>query len=113
MSQHEDVKRMHSHTLSGKVMALDAIPSFLERGVPPPVRILTRFAAEAIQLLLWVPDLRDNGVDIRFRSLPAFRLFCLDEERVGDMKCGGFSLADWWLCSFVIECKAIMVPAGR
>lgn len=76
------------NTLSGKLIVLEFFggPSFLERGVPSPVRRRpTRLAADFIQALLpsaLLDFVEDTGV------LPFVATDCKEEENVGVMKCG-------------------------
>lgn len=78
--------------MSGKIKALDCLigPSFLERGVPSLTRLKpTRLAAEDIQLPL--PDCFDEDAEalvVRLLELAGLEVVCLEEETVGDMKCG-------------------------
>lgn len=82
------VKSEGRRTLSGKLIVLDVLggPSFLERGVPSPVRRKpTRLAADFIHALLLsalLDFVAGTGV------MPSVATDCKEEEKVGVMKCG-------------------------
>lgn len=78
-------------TRSGKSMAFDRRPSFLDRGVPSPNRLKpTRFAADVIQVL------PGGLLDVLF--LGNLAAVCLLDESVGDMKWGDLQFPRFSSC---------------
>ncbi len=83
------------HTLSGKLTILGFLggPSFLERGVPSPVRRKpTRLAADFIQVLL--PSALVDFVE-GIGVMLAVVADCKEEEKVGVMKCGDLDFTEF------------------
>ena len=76
-----------------EVAFFDDFPSFLERGIPSPTRLIfIRFAAEAIQELPLVLRI-EAGVEARLLESMGVVTDCLDES-VGCMYRGEFLAAE-------------------
>lgn len=97
-------KSKERHTLSGKLIVLESWGglSFLDRGVPSPVRRKpTRLAADFIHALL-LSALLDFAK--RTGVMLAVAADCKEEERVGVMKCGDLDFAEFsFSADFIAE----------
>ena len=97
-------KSKERHTLSGKLNVLASLgnPSFLDRGVPSPVRRKpTRLAADFIHALL-LSALLDFAERTGVTLVVA--VDCKEEEKVGAMKCGDLDFVEFsFSADFIAE----------